>query len=51
MPAHIDVTAGHNRSSRPVFVTLPRPCLCPTRIGTIVAAALVVLHLEHHRTV
>jgi len=24
--------------------------LCPWKIGTIVAAALVVLHIEHHRT-
>ncbi|PWJ40238.1 DDE superfamily endonuclease [Quadrisphaera granulorum] len=33
------------------FKGLRRVSLCPTRIGTIVAAALVVLHLEHHHTV
>ena len=32
------------------FKALPRWRGCPWRIGGIVAAALVLLHHEHHRT-
>jgi hypothetical protein len=33
-----------------LFKALRNISLCPWRIGTIVAAALVILHIEHDRT-
>lgn len=39
-----------NSLLKTTFKALRRVTLCPWRIGTITAAALVLLHHEHHRT-
>ena len=39
-----------NSLLKTTFKALRRVSLCPWRIGDIVAAALVLLHTEHHRT-
>jgi hypothetical protein len=39
-----------NSLLKTTFRALRNVSVCPWRIGTIVAAALVVLHLEHDRT-
>jgi hypothetical protein len=39
-----------NSLLKTTFKALRNVSLCPWRIGTIVAAALVLLHLEHDRT-
>lgn len=51
--AHNAVRAVGERGNallKTTFKALRRVSLCPWRIGTIVAAALVLLHLEHNRT-
>ena len=39
-----------NSLLKATFNALRRVSLCPWRIGTITAAALVLLHREHNRT-
>lgn len=39
-----------NSLLKTTFKALRNVSLCPWTIGRIVAAALVLLHIEHHRT-
>ncbi len=51
--AHNSLRAVGERGNsllKTTFKALRRVSLCPWRIGAIVAAALVLLHIEHDRT-
>jgi hypothetical protein len=39
-----------NSLLKTTFKALRRVSVCPRKIGSIVAAALVILHIEHGRT-
>jgi hypothetical protein len=49
-PTNLYVSGSGSWSAPTAFKALRNISLCPWKIGTIVAAALVILHIEHDRT-